>query len=473
MPQVTPAMMRQLSWSVSYFQTFARLMVYCTAAVRWSAEIAWDKLRRRDCLERRAVRLRVAIEKIGGTAVKLGQQMAMRIDLLPYEYSVELSKMMDRMPVFPTAYAIERIEKCLGKRLLDVFAAFDPEPIGSASMACVFQAFLKNGERVAIKVRRPALERNSLPIAMPWPRCFKCSEFLTIIRPGLSRNFVYEFRSMLMEELDFTKEARYTELFRNGVRKHLKNVSAPRIYYDLSTTDVLVTEFVSGVWMRELIAAVDEQDRNHIGDSPQGGHSSRAGGEPAFTRQPVRGLRERPLSCRSASLQRRYSAQQQAGLHRFRVVRRLYHQRTKQLEATVLLPRSGRHRPHGSGGFGDSGASASIDIDEFGKRVEDIFWQDLYAFRSKHAQWWERTSAKIWIRFLQLAREYQVPLNLNTLKMIRSTLLYETIAARFTLRWMPIMSIAFTTKRLESALANASTTRCISGSSKDRPAKPT
>jgi predicted unusual protein kinase regulating ubiquinone biosynthesis (AarF/ABC1/UbiB family) len=71
-----------------------------------------------------------------------------------------------------------------------------------------------------------------------------------------------------------------------------------------------------------------------------------------------------------------------------------------------------------------------VDIDEFTKRVEMVFWQDLYAFKSRHAQWWERTSARIWVNFLALAREYGIPLNLNTLRMIRSTLLYETIAAR-------------------------------------------
>ena len=73
--------------------------------------ILWDKLRSRDSIERRAVRLRETIERIGGSAVKVGQQMAMRIDLLPYEYTVELTKMLDRMPTFPTSYAIKRIEE--------------------------------------------------------------------------------------------------------------------------------------------------------------------------------------------------------------------------------------------------------------------------------------------------------------------------------------------------------------------------
>lgn len=429
-PQVSPAMMRQVSWNANLLQTFSRLMIYGVAGLRWAFAIFWDKLCRRDTLERRAVRLRETIERLGGSAVKVGQQMAMRIDLLPYEYTVELTKMLDRMPTFPTSYAIERIEATLGKPLLEVFDAFDPVPIGSASVACVYQAFLKNGERVAVKVRRPGIGVKFVADCNALAAVLQFLEFFTIIRPGLSRNFVYEFRSMLMEELDFRKEARYTELFRSGVKEHMKHVSAPRIYFDLSSEDVMVSEFVTGVWMRELIAAVEKNDT-------------------------------RALELLRAE-----------GIHPEVVAKRLLRTNQFGVFENVLFHAD----PHPSNvviqrnsdlvfiDFGSSGAYTTkernnwrqlshyhdksdigrmvqsalavleplppIDIDEFSKRVEGIFWQDLYAFKSKHTEWWERTSAKIWIRFLSLAREYNIPLNLNTLKMIRSTLLYETIAAR-------------------------------------------
>jgi ubiquinone biosynthesis protein len=429
-PQVSPAMMRQLNWNANIFQTFSRLVIYGFGGLRWAFGILWDKLLRRDTMERRAVRLRETIERIGGSAVKVGQQMAMRIDLLPYEYTVELTKMLDRMPTFPTRYAIERIEAVMGKPLLEVFEAFDPVPIGSASVACVFQAFLKNGDRVAVKVRRPGIGVKFVADCNALAAVLQFLEFFTIIRPGLSRNFVYEFRSMLMEELDFRKEARYTELFRSGVKKHMKHINAPRIYFELSSEDVMVSEFVGGVWMRELIAAVEKNDT-----------------------QALELLRAE-------------------GIHPELVAKRLLRTNQFGVFENVLFHAD----PHPSNvviqrnselvfiDFGSSGAYTTkernnwrqlshyhdkadigrmvqaalavleplppIDIDEFSKRVEGIFWQDLYAFRSKHTEWWERTSAKIWIRFLTLAREYNIPLNLNTLKMIRSTLLYETIAAR-------------------------------------------
>ena len=105
----------------------------------------------------RAVRLRRAFERGGPTFAKLAQQLSMRADMLPYAYCAELSKMLDRAAAFPTEKAIAIIERNLGRPLGDVFEVFDPTPIGSASLACVFQAQLKTGERVAVKVRRPGI----------------------------------------------------------------------------------------------------------------------------------------------------------------------------------------------------------------------------------------------------------------------------------------------------------------------------
>jgi ubiquinone biosynthesis protein len=73
-------------------------------------------------------RLREIIQSLGGTAVKIGQQLAMRIDLMPYVYGAELSKLFDEVPAFPTEQAIERIEALLGQPINKVFAAFDSKP---------------------------------------------------------------------------------------------------------------------------------------------------------------------------------------------------------------------------------------------------------------------------------------------------------------------------------------------------------
>jgi predicted unusual protein kinase regulating ubiquinone biosynthesis (AarF/ABC1/UbiB family) len=430
LPQVAPSMMRRTQWTASWIQVLVRLYIYSSAAFVWALGTLWEKLRGRDCEESRAIRLRLQIEKIGGTAVKLGQQMAMRIDMLPYEYTVELSKMLDRMVPFPAEYAIQRIETFLGRPHAEVFHNFDRTPIGSASVACVFSGYLDDGAHVAIKVRRPGIGRDFVADCSALGLVLKILEFFTVIRPGLAHNFLFDFRHMLLEELDFTKECRYTELFRRRVEKRMTFVSAPNVYPELSCDDILVTEFVEGIWLREMINAVEHEDEEALALMREQGiypelvarRLLRANQFGVFENllfhadpHPSNVVVQRDSrvvfidfgACGAYTSRERNNWRQLAYYHEREDVGRMVQSAVALLEP---LP--------------------PIDIDEFSKRVELVFWDDLYAFKSHYTQWWERTSAKIWIRFLELARQYQVPLTLSTLRMIRSTLMYETIAAR-------------------------------------------
>ena len=84
-----------------------------------------DVLRGRSSNQSRAVRLRRAFEDAGGTFAKLAQQLSMRADMLPYEYCVELAKMLDQSPAFPTEQAIAIIERNIGRPLGEVFEVFE------------------------------------------------------------------------------------------------------------------------------------------------------------------------------------------------------------------------------------------------------------------------------------------------------------------------------------------------------------
>ena len=423
-------MMHQMKFRASIWLILKRLIQFFGLVGFWYLARLWDIVWRRDSLERRARRARALIEWIGGTTVKLGQQAAMRIDLIPYAYSLEFSKMLDNMAPFPTEYAIKRIEQSLGKPLDQIFDRFDPKPIGSASIACVYQAYLKTGERVAIKVRRPKIGEKFVADCAGLTILLKFLELLTILRPGMTTNFLSDYRSMLLEELDFYKEARYNELFRRRVRKNLNKVSAPRVYFEYSCGDILVTEFVSGIWLRELITAVEQKDE-----------------------EALRLLRERDID--PEVIARRLLRTNQYGIfenllfhadpHPSNVVvhpgNRLTFIDFGACGAYTTRERNNYRQVayyhyHEDVGRMVQAAMAMmeplppVDIDEFGKRLESVFWDSLHAFKSKHAEWWERTTAKIWIQFFSLARQYDVPMTLNTLRMVRCTLLYETIATR-------------------------------------------
>src|SRR3954463_16035609 len=100
----------------------------------------------------RVQRLREALEQLGPIFVKFGQVLSTRRDLLPLDIAAELAKLQDQVPPFDPQLAFAEIERNLGRRVNDVFAALDRTPIASASIAQVHLGTLKDGREVAVKV---------------------------------------------------------------------------------------------------------------------------------------------------------------------------------------------------------------------------------------------------------------------------------------------------------------------------------
>lgn len=411
-------------------QTAWRLVFWMLLAIKLLAGNSKDWILRKSTVERRARRLRLVLQSGGATFVKIGQQLSLRIDLLPYQYASELEKMLDKVPPFPAAHAIEAIEDAIGGPLDTVFAAFDPKPIGSASMSCVYQGILHGGERVAIKVRRPGVGKLLAADMRALGWLMFVAEFF-VLPPGFTDNLVDELRGMLMAELDFRMEARATDLFRRRVRKaRLRYVTAPRIHFELSSSRVIVAEFVTGAWLTDVLATVENDDQAAM----------------AVLREhninPKRVARRLLEVTRWAGYE---GLLFHADLHPANVLVRPNSKLTLidfgSFGAFTLKDRTVWRRLMQAQHDEDVGAMAQaaiglleplppVDIDELTKKVEQIFWDHLYAYKSKQAEWWERTSAQVWISFLSLSREMQIPMNLNTLKMIRASMLVDTLALR-------------------------------------------
>src|SRR5258707_7125380 len=198
---------------VGPLKAFRRLLVWIRALSWFMFGTLWASIRRHESEELRAVRLRQMFERAGGTLIKIGQQMSIRLDLLPLRTCEELALMLDSVPPFPTDQAIEVIERTTGQKLETIFSAFDPVPIGSASIAWGYQAVLRDsGDKVAVKVRRPGIWKvfEADFRVLDWLTRF--AELLTLTRPGYAENLRIEFRNVLSSELDFRREARYQEL---------------------------------------------------------------------------------------------------------------------------------------------------------------------------------------------------------------------------------------------------------------------
>ena len=206
-------------------------------------------------------RLRVALERLGGAYVKIGQLLSTRVDLLPGEYIKELEKLQDRVPPQPLEELLQHYPE-IGEAFLQI----DEEPIGSGSVAQVHRAFLKNGREVALKIIRPKAEeliKRDISILKTLVSLFS---FFPAVREFRVPQIVSEFERMLLNELDLTAEAAYMELFRKFSREE-PSLYVPEVIWELSSLRYLTTEFVRGEKLSsELFKNFSEEERRELAE---------------------------------------------------------------------------------------------------------------------------------------------------------------------------------------------------------------
>ena len=194
----------------------------------------------------RAERLRQACEELGPMFIKLGQMLSTRGDLLPEAYRVELAKLVDSVPPLPLDVVAGVIREELGAAPDAIFASFDPEPIGSASIGQVHTARLVDGRDVVVKVRKPDVEtlvQLDLEILAElidtWGPRFPAFEQYD------ARGVLREFGESLLAELDYRREAANERFFRT-VFANEPGFSIPDVVGEFSTGRVLTHERVDG-----------------------------------------------------------------------------------------------------------------------------------------------------------------------------------------------------------------------------------
>src|SRR5262245_12472629 len=115
---------RRVVFKPGIFLPCLRLLVWLRVAVRFYSGNAVDAIMGRSSVERRAVRFRKSIEQAGASFIKVGQQLSLRADLLPYAYCAELGKLLDRVPAIKSSEAVAIIERNLGRSLGELFDTF-------------------------------------------------------------------------------------------------------------------------------------------------------------------------------------------------------------------------------------------------------------------------------------------------------------------------------------------------------------
>lgn len=202
--------------------------------------------------ETRETRIRLALEELGPTFIKLGQILSTRPDVVGVELAEELQKLQSNVPADPQDQVEAVIEADLGQKIETLFAEFSEAPLASASIGQVHRAKLHTGEQVAVKVQHPAVRtqmRVDLDILAGLAQLAERLPELHAYRPRL---VMTELQRMVRRELDFTCERRQLEHFARLFVKSTQ-LRLPRCYPDLSSERVLVMEWLEGIPLSDTV----------------------------------------------------------------------------------------------------------------------------------------------------------------------------------------------------------------------------
>ncbi|MEI6205888.1 MAG: AarF/UbiB family protein [Desulfuromonadales bacterium] len=202
-------------------------------------------------------RMRLALEELGPTFVKLGQLLSTRPDVIPHAFVREFEKLQDNVPSISFEEVLVQIATELGGPVGHFFAEIDPVPLAAASIAQVHRARLNSGEDVVIKVRRPGIVEvvesdisALLSLAGLAERHVSGSELYDPV------SVVREFARTIRREMDFSREAHTIEKFRDNFIKTAW-MYFPRVYWKQTSRGILTMEYVAGVKVSDKEKLID------------------------------------------------------------------------------------------------------------------------------------------------------------------------------------------------------------------------
>lgn len=198
-------------------------------------------------------RIRLALQELGPTFVKLGQALSTRPDLIGVELATELQHLQDQVPADLPSVVRKTVEEELGEPLESLFDSFDEQPMASASIGQVHRARLPGGERVVVKVQHAQIEhkiRTDLDILATLADLAELVPEFKNFRPKAT---AAEFQRMLLRELNFGREERNMQEFA-GYFADDSRIRVPKTHPDYSTGRVLTMEELHGIKVSDVSA---------------------------------------------------------------------------------------------------------------------------------------------------------------------------------------------------------------------------
>ncbi|RKY17065.1 MAG: hypothetical protein DRQ55_16640 [Planctomycetota bacterium] len=206
-----------------------------------------------DSLETPA-KVRIMLQQLGPTYVKVGQMVSSRADVLPQAWRDEMVKLQSDVPPFPVEQVRAVVKSELGRNPRDAFSTFDQEPLGSASLAQVHRATLADGSEVVVKVQRPDVQRMVMADLGNMEDLAQQAEHrVSLARTMNLSAMIHEFGDGVISELDYENEA-YNALRLAEICEGLDGIHIPTIYLGYSSRRVITMEYVGGVKATEVEA---------------------------------------------------------------------------------------------------------------------------------------------------------------------------------------------------------------------------
>ena len=193
------------------------------------------------------VQVRLALEELGPTFVKLGQILAGRADLFGPEWIAEFEKLHSHVPAVPLEALLPQLRADLGGEPQDIFARFDVEPLAAASIAQVHRAQLKDGTEVIVKIRRPGItDVIEADLRLLGRLAALAESEMPSLKPYRPQLLVREFAKSLRRELDLAAECRHAERIATNMQQ-LPHIVIPRVHWTHTGERVNVQDFVGGI----------------------------------------------------------------------------------------------------------------------------------------------------------------------------------------------------------------------------------
>lgn len=197
------------------------------------------------------LKVRLIMEDLGPTFIKIGQLLGTRPDLVPQPFLDEFKNFYDRTKPTPFPEIKALIESELGRPLKEIFATFEETAIASASIGQVHVATLKDGTKVAVKVQHPGIiEKMRVDFEIMRPLLRFIENLFAAARIWQPSAHLSELEEMVEKELDYRNEAaNYQKFARNFAND--KHVRIPRVHWELSSRRILTLEFIEGIRLSE------------------------------------------------------------------------------------------------------------------------------------------------------------------------------------------------------------------------------